>query len=130
MNMDGLFYYHDGDGITFLRLYADGRVISYGKSTKFDQFLQTFPWFRVESDKILFAKGKYKVEKEARIRILVIGEYGKMDYHGRILDADTMALFCRCRFTNYRKSETYRRFSDEKHIIHFEVSDSLRHQSN
>jgi len=104
--MKGLFISQDTDGITFLRFYADGNVIAYGKSTRFDQVLPSFPWFRVESDKILFASGIYLIEEGNRIRIRVTGKFGKINYRGTI-HSDTLKLFSRCPITNYGKSETF-----------------------
>ena len=120
--MEGLFYNHDNDGLTFLRLFADGRVIAYGKSTKFDPPLQTFSWFRVDTDRTLFASGIYQIEDGDKLKIRVIGDYGAIDYRGTIRDKDTLYLNCRCPSTNYRKSEKYFRFSEKEHIINFEVS--------
>ena len=48
--MEGLFFYHDSDGITYLNFYPDGRIISYGKYTKLNQPLQTFPGYSEYSD--------------------------------------------------------------------------------
>lgn len=120
--MEGLFYNHDNDGITFLRLYPDGKVISFGKSTRFDQVLPSFPYFRIDTDKTHFASGAYQIEDGGGIKIRVDGNFGITDYRGTIRNNDVLWLNCRCPFTNHRKCEKFRRFSEAEHIIHFEVS--------
>jgi len=128
VKVEGLFFYNGDIGITFLRLYPDGRVIVYGKSTAFDESLQTFPWFRVDSDINFLAEGNYLIVDDNRIKIRVVGGYGPIDYRGTIRDEDTLYLNCRCPFTNYVKSEKYLRFSEDNHIIHFEVSGRPLHE--
>ncbi len=93
--MEGLFYNHDNDGLTFLRLFPDGKVLSFGKSTKFEHPLPPFPYFQVVTDKTLFASGSYQIEED-RIKIRVIGDYGTIDFQGTIRENDTMYLNCRC----------------------------------
>ena len=122
--MDGLFYNHDLDGITFFLFYSDGRVISFGKSTKYDQPLQTFPGFKVDSDIIHFSRGFYKVDIWDSIVITVKGNFGKIVYDGYIRD-EYIDLYYRCPFTNIKKSATYTRFSEEHHIIHFKLHQSI-----
>lgn len=124
MKMEGLFYNHDADSNTFLRFYPDGRVISYGKYTRFDQVLQTFPRFRVESDKVHFSRGIYHTDIWDNIRIVLKGYYGKIEYNGFIRDEDTVDLFYNCPFTCARKLVTFIRFSASEHIIHIEVTDT------
>jgi len=122
--MDGLFYNHDLDGITFFLFYPDGRVISFGKSAKFDQPLRTYPWFKVDSDTIHFSRGIYHIDIWDNIRICMKGDFGKIVYDGYIRD-DDIDLFYSCPFTNFRKLATYIRFSKEHHIIHFKLHQSI-----
>ncbi len=122
--MEGLFFYHDIDDITFFLFYPDGRVISFGKSAKLDQPLQTFPGFRIKSDTTHFSRGVYHIDIWDNIRITVKGSYGKVVYQGFIRDED-IDLYYRCPFTNIKKSATYIRFSKEHHIIHFELHQSI-----
>ena len=118
--MDGLFYNHDMDGITFFLFYPDGRVISFGKSAKFDQPLQTYPGFRIKSDTTHFSRGTYRIDIWDNIRITVKGSYGKIIYQGFIRD-ENIDLFYRCPFSNCKKLVTFIRFSKEHHIIHFKL---------
>jgi hypothetical protein len=115
--MEGLFYYHDSDSLTFLRFYADGRVVSYGKSIRFDQGLPSFPWLRVDSDRVNFGWGNYYVDAEVRIRIRAEGTLGNIDYIGTIHSKDRIDIRCRCPITNHRKMETFRRFSVKENVI-------------
>ena len=110
--MDGLFYNHDIDGITFFLFYTDGRVISFGKSAKFDQPLQT--------DTTHFSRGFYHIDIWDNIRITVKGSYGKIVYQGFIRD-ENIDLFYRCPFSNCKKLVTFIRFSKEHHIIYFKL---------
>jgi hypothetical protein len=84
--MEGLFYSHDYDGITLFGFYPDGRVVSMFKSTKFDQQLRTYPWFKVDSDIIHFSRGFYKVDIWDSIVITIKGNFGKIVYDGYIRD--------------------------------------------
>ena len=124
MKMEGLFYHHDSDGLTFLRFFSDGRVISFGKSTRFDQVLLTFPRFRVESDKVHYSRGIYHIDIWDNIRIVLKGCLGKMEYNGFIRDEDTIDLLYSCPFTCARKLVTFLRYSIDEHIIHIEISDA------
>jgi len=124
--MEGLFYYHDSDGITYLSFYPDGRVISYGKYSKLNQLLQTFPGFRIETDTVLYSRGFYQLDFGGGINIYLKGEYGKMVYRGTILDQNTIELSYRCPITNFEKTATFFRFSSHPHIIHIELSDTYR----
>jgi len=40
------------------------------------------------------------------IRITFKGDYGKIVYIGNIRDENTIDLFCKCSFTNFKKFET------------------------
>lgn len=122
--MEGLFFYHDSDGITYLNFYPDGRIISYGKYTKLNQPLQTFPGYRIETDNVHYSRGFYQLDFGGGINIYLKGRFGKMVYRGTIQDENTIDLSYSCPFTNFRKSATFLRYSPGEHIIHFEISDT------
>lgn len=117
--MKGLFYCDDASGITFLRFYPDGSVILYGKSVRFDQILPSFPWLRVDLDRVNFGRGNYYVDAEDRIRIIAEGTLGKIDYRGTIQYKDRIDFRCRCPITNHRKVEAFLRFSEKENIVYF-----------
>lgn len=120
--MKGLFYCDDADGITFLRFNPDGSVILYGKSVKLDRFLPSVPGPRVDSEKVNFGQGKYYVDSDGRIRIIVEGTLGKVDYRGTIQNEDRIDFRYRCPITNHRNVETFQRFSENEHIHRFKVN--------
>jgi len=120
--MKGTFFCDDADGITFLRFYPDGSVVIYGKTIVFDQILTSFPWLRVDSDRVNFGRGKYYINAKERIRIRAEGTLGKLDYREIIKNIDRIDFRFRCLITNYRKMETFQRFSEKEHIIRFEVN--------
>ena len=122
--MKGLFYSHDYDGVTLFWFYPDGRVVSMGKSTKFNESLRTYPWFKVDSDTIHFSRGIYKVNIWDSIVITVKGDFGKIVYQGDIRD-ENIDLYYRCPFTNIKKSATYTRFNEEHNIIHLKLHQSI-----
>lgn len=123
--MDGLYYFDDIEDITLFWFYPDGRVVSMFKSTKFDQPLRTYPWFKVDSDVIHFSRGIYTIDIWDAIIITVRGCFGKIVYDGYIRDDDTIDLYYRCPITNFKKLVTYVRFCEEQHIIHLELDLSI-----
>ncbi len=120
--MEGLFFCHDIDGITFFLFYSDGRVISFGEPTMFDQHLRTFPGVHKKSGTIQFARGIYHVDIWDNIKIIVKGSYGKIVYQDFVKDEKTIDLSYSCPFTNFTKLVTYIRFSKEHHITRFELN--------
>jgi hypothetical protein len=128
--MEGLYWYNDADGITFLFFYKDGRVMSYNKYNRFDQHINSFPGLSVESEKVHRFRGIYQVDLWDNIRIVIKGDLGKMEYKGFIRDEDTVDLFCRCPFTWAKKSGTFVRCSLRKDLIHMELGDDVELWSN
>ena len=121
--MEGLFYYHGIDGVTFLWFYPDGRVISGDNSTKIDQSSLAFQWLRAKNHNVHYSRGIYQIGEGNRIRIVVKGgDYGTLVYRGTINKDDTIELTCRCPFTNHLKSAIYTRFTEWNHIINMEIS--------
>jgi hypothetical protein len=124
--MEGLYYYHDFEGLTFLHFYPgfpNGRVISIGKYTKLDQCFQAYPWLRLDSDFVQFSRGFYEINEGNKIRIVIKGDFGKLVYRGTIRKNGTIELSYKCPISNAGKSATFLRFSEENHIIHIELSD-------
>ncbi len=120
--MEGLFFCHDIDGITFFLFYSDGRVISFGESTMFNQHIRTFPGVQKKSDTIQFARGIYHVDIWGNIKIIVKGDLGKIIYHGFTWGEKTIDLSYSCPYANFTKLVTYTRFNKEHHIIRFELN--------
>lgn len=89
--MEGLFYNHTG--ITFLRFYADGRVIFYVKYNSLNQFIQTIPSLTTENENVHYSLGIYNVDIWDNIRIVIKGHFGKIEFHGFIRDENTIDLF-------------------------------------
>jgi len=121
--MEGLYYYHELDWVTFLWFYPDGRVISGDNSTKLDRFSSATQWFKAESYDVHYSRGIYQIGEGNRIRIVIKGDYGTLVYLGIIQDENTIALYCRCPITNYRKTATYLRFTEEQYIIYKSTRD-------
>jgi hypothetical protein len=121
--MEGLYYFHGLDGITFLLFYPNSRVISFGSSGQANQSSSAIQWLSRESEKIHFSRGIYHIDIWDNIRITVKGDYGTMVYRGFVRDENTIDLYCKCPFTNFKTLKTYQRFSSEHHIIHKQISD-------
>lgn len=115
--------YQDNEGNNFIWFYPDGRVISFCKTSDFEQTLQTFPWFKVDSDTIHHSRGIYQVDIWDNIRVVIKGDIGKLEYRGFIRDDDTIDLFSRCPFTCAKKSATFVRCTVPKDNVHMELGD-------
>ena len=122
--MTGLYFYQDSYEITFLQFFKDGRVMSFGKNTRYGEYFNTVSQFRIESDKVDYLVGRYWIGEDNRIKIKLEGEY-KIEYRGTIKNVDTFDLVCRCQFTNHRKVVTFRRFSVREHLVHFTMQKRL-----
>jgi hypothetical protein len=119
--MEGLFYFHGMEGVTFLWFYPDSRVISGDNSTKFDQY--SSQWFEAKPYKVHYFRGTYTIGERRRIRIVIRTDYGTLVYRGTINKDDAIELTSRCPFTNHIKSATYLRFSEGNKITHMKISD-------
>jgi hypothetical protein len=122
--MEGLFYYHDADELTFIRLYPDGRVIRYGRYTKHDRMFHSYVWFTLEEEQTHMFRGIYQLEKGNGIRIVFKSDFGTMVYRGTILDNNSIELLSKCPFNNFGKSATFMRYSSEHYKIHIMLSDT------
>lgn len=120
--MEGLFYYHGFDEFTFFRFYSDGRVIRYGRYTKHDRMFHSYVWFTLEEEQTHISHGIYQLDKNDGIRLVFKSDYGTMVYRGTIRD-ENIDLSYGCPITNFKKSETFLRYSSEHHIIHIELSE-------
>ncbi len=121
--MEGLFQYIDSDGIFYLFFYRDGRVISYNKYNRVDQHLNSAPGLRIESENVYSFRGIYHIDIWDNIRIVIKGDFGKMEYRGFIRNEETVDLIFRCPFTWAKKSATFVRCCERKDIINKEVGD-------
>lgn len=122
--MEGLFYHHDYESITFFRFFADGRAISYGTYTRFDQHFHSYLWFTLETENVYYSRGFYQLKNGNGIRIVFKSDFGTMVYRGTILDNNSLDLLSKCPFNNFGKSETFMRYSSKQYIIHIELSDT------
>jgi len=124
MKMNGLYYYHDFDELTFLKFYSDGRVIRYGRYTRHDRMFRSYLWFTLDKEQTHISRGIYQLDKNDGIRLVFKSDYGTMIYRGTIRDENTIDLSYGCPYTNFGKSATFLRFSSEQYKIHIELSDT------
>ena len=122
--MEGLYYYHDYDEISFIQFYEDGRAMFFGKSIRFGHQFTTSNWVKIESDKVVYLYGRYWIGDGNRIKIKLVGEF-RLEYRGRIMNIYTLELIYRCQYTNSRKVVTFRRFSERKHLVYTQLQKRL-----
>lgn len=121
--MEGLFYYHDIDELTFLRFYPDGRVVRYGRYNRHNRIFNTYHWFTLAEEQTHLARGIYQLDNGNGIRMVFKSDFGTMVYRGTILDENTIELSYGCPLTNFRKSASFFRFSLEQHQVQLEASE-------
>lgn len=116
--MEGLFYFRDEKGFTFLFFDKNGYVFSLGKSTKY-MMPGTFGNCSHDGGEII-AWGRYFKRLDgikARLRFKVDNRPVIITYEGKICHTDLIEVSCTIPVFGYRKSETYQRYSAKYHLI-------------